>query len=188
MNDINEMLNNIRNDFSNANKDEYKVNQKYIERFNQNVCVLNNLIRELYSIGEKYTTFKITKKDLDSYITLYSLSPKNIIIVYVLKYSTFEYWNKVLEKDEKYFIENIDNILGKNFADLFEPIKKIYYLKVNGKSIISEEQKSNILRIVSNIVKICSKILYNEKHFLPSNQMRLGLNEFIEKWNIDVNK
>lgn len=77
---------------------------------------------------------------------------------------TNEHWEKIAEKDEKYFSKNLPDIVTDVPADYVKEFCKLFTGTKNGKSLIPEEDKDALFESIIELVKISLKYIYKNRN------------------------
>lgn len=154
----------------------------HAERFYQTMIELSNLLYEIISVcyENKYTTLNpLTIKAAELII---KLCEYDTIIVNFIDYSLsiiennkVVIWEKILTRDESFFLENANDIFAK---DSYVPVDNINAFKIifttldpQGNPIISDEEKIIIWEYFDTLLKISIKFIHDgRKPYLNDNQ------------------
>src|SRR5258708_32002548 len=102
-----------------------------------------------------------------------------------IKKSHKECWDKIKERDEKFFIINASNIFDflpssniSIFKDLYQTVDD------NGNNIISQSLKDEIWIIFDALIKVSIKYIY--KHKSIEDFKNIDIDYHIQTWNIKI--
>lgn len=112
--------------------------------------------------------------------------PHHLINLFILN-SHELCWDKIKERDEKFFLENVNNIFSvlpsesvNLFKDLFLTVDK------HGKSIISTQLKDQIWGLFDAMIKISIKYIYKQQIQDPGKYAEVDLQKHAQTWDVKL--
>jgi hypothetical protein len=76
---------------------------------------------------------------------------------------TNQHWEKIAEKDEKYFSANLHEIITDVPKDYVKEFSRLFTETKNGKSLIPKEDKEAFFDSATELVKTCVKYIYKRR-------------------------
>lgn len=112
--------------------------------------------------------------------------PHNLINLFILN-SHEVCWDKIKERDEKFFLENVNKIFSvlpaesiNLFKDLFLTVDK------NGKNVISQQLKDEIWGLFDAMIKISIKYIAKQQIQNPEKYAAVNLQKHAKTWEVKL--
>lgn len=187
-------------------------NPTSVEKFRTNLLILIDIVSEMFEEGYENKVIATDFKLLPILKIVIKKVPGEKLLKNFIKRS-YPYWNQIHEKDinyfknlglelfdvvkdkgvEEYTKDSDDGFLNKisgNHIDLFKELMEGEYTS-NGEtvSILDDERKDDIWKILHSFVKICVIYVHQERKFQNGKYQveffpEIKVKENVEKWKI----
>jgi len=112
--------------------------------------------------------------------------PHGLINMFI-KNSHESYWDKIKERDEKYFVENINKIFSVLPSETVNIFKDLFLtLDKNGDNVISLKLKNEIWGLFDAMIKISIKYIHKQKIQHPEKYEHIELDRHTTVWGVVV--
>ena len=111
---------------------------------------------------------------------------KHAFIKQFIEKSHEKCWDKIKDKDEEFFIKNIDNLfdLSENNINM---IKSLYSTKDSqGRSIIAQSFKDDIWLLLGAMIKCAIQYVYKRQQKDVNTFKNVKINHHIKVWNVKI--
>ena len=171
----------------------------FSDKFKTNIIALLDIIHELLEDFSKRADIKINPQLVmlgKSFIN--TCSSSMIIDTFIDK--SFEHWDRIKTRDEKFFVENCDTIFG-DIPLLDTSILKTIYETTDrkGSQLLSDDDKETLWKFFESMVKLSLKHIHeqrepvlkmvenrNEKLYSKKLYDYVNLSEHSKIWSVEL--
>lgn len=155
------------------------------DRFQNNTIILGNVIMDtmmkLHNKGYKEIDLNI----VNTANQMVKLIDKKYLIDSFIEKTHKTCWDRVKQRDELFFVDNINNIYSYLPMEKVEFFKKIFSSNdEKGNPIVPMDFRNKVWEIMEGMIKISIKYVHRERKLNPGFLSQVDLDYHKNKWNV----